>query len=96
MRAIVSTILVAAAFAAAPATAAPEACAAAPAALRSAAASATVDAQRVALTNVSVGEKLCDAGNRFEANRKFKVAAKALNLDLATVMAGTATAAAAE
>ncbi len=96
MRAIVSSILVAAAFAAAPATAAPEACAAAPAALRTAAVAAPAASQRTVLTNVSIGEKLCEAGNRFEANRKFKAAAKALNVDLATVMAGTATAEAAQ
>lgn len=96
MRAIVSAVLVAAAFVAAPVSAAPEACAAAPAALRSAAATAPVAAQRTVLSNVSVGEKLCDAGNRFEAGRKFKAAAKALNLDLATVLTGTATAEAAQ
>lgn len=96
MRAIVSMIVLAAATVSAPAFAAPENCAAAPAALRTAAATAGVDAQRVALTNVSMGEKLCVAGNRFEATRKFRMAAKALNVDLATVVAGTATAEVAE
>jgi hypothetical protein len=96
MRAIVSMIVLAAATVAAPAFAAPENCTAAPAALRSAAATATGDVQRSALTNVAMGEKLCVAGNRFEATRKFRTAAKALNVDLATIVAGTATAEAAE
>ncbi|QMW22548.1 hypothetical protein [Sandaracinobacteroides saxicola] len=79
-----------------PAMASPEACAAAPAALTTLANKATGDAQRIALSNISLGQKLCEADARFEASKKFKVAAKALGTDLAAVMNGTATAAAAE
>lgn len=93
MRAIIALSAVVAAFASVPAMSAPQACDAAPAALRAAAVQAEAGAQRKALTDVSVGEKLCEAGNRFEATRKFREAARTLKVDLATVLSGaTATA----
>lgn len=96
MRTILFALPLAIAFAA-PAAASPETCAAAPAALKSAAVQAPADVQRRALRDVAVGEKLCDAGNRFEATRKFRDAARTLNTDLATLLnAGTATAEAAQ
>ena len=89
MRIILALSAAVAAFASVPAMSAPQACDAAPAALRAAAAQAEAVAQRKALADVTVGEKLCEAGNRFEATRKFRTAARTLKLDLATLLNGT-------
>jgi hypothetical protein len=71
---------------AAPATANTEVCATAPGALRAAAAANTdASAQRKALGLVATGEKLCEARNRTGATAKFKVAAKALGVDYASL-----------
>lgn len=78
--------IVLAAFAvgtATPVFAADTSCATAPAAIRAAAVNAAPDAQRKALGNAAIGEKLCVAGNDFAAAAKFKVAAKALGVEYA-------------
>lgn len=61
------------------------ACATAPAQLRSAAATAQPEQARKALSLVSTGEKLCEAGGRSEASKKFSAAAKALGTDMAAL-----------
>ncbi len=83
-------IIVSAGFlgaAAGPAVAAPLAnCATTPVQLRAAAASSTdANAQRKALMFVTTGEKLCVDNAKFEAAQKFAAAAKALNVDLASL-----------
>lgn len=76
-----------------PAAAQAEACATAPAALRTAAQAAEPNAQRRALTAVATAEKLCEMRNRVAAERKFREAARALNLDYAQVQQPTTAAA---
>lgn len=60
-------------------------CQTAPAAIRSAATTAQADAQRKALSLVSLGEKLCASDAQFEASKKFAAAAKALGTDMAAL-----------
>ena len=60
-------------------------CATAPAQIRTLAATAQPDAARKALTLVATGEKLCDAGGRYEAGKKFSAAAKVLGTDMAAL-----------
>ena len=71
---------------AAPAAAA-ESCAAAPAQIRQAAATAEASVAKRALGYVSIGEKLCEAGNDRAANKKFKAAFTALGVDEAQQLA---------
>jgi len=75
-----------------PAFAQVDACSAAPGALRAAAAAVDTSVAKKALGNIATGEKLCEAGNELAASRKFKVAAKALNVDYATLKAPVAAA----
>ncbi len=70
--------------AAAPASA-DETCTATSSQLRSVAATADVAAAKKALGFVSIGEKLCDQGADRAAGKKFAAAAKALNVDLASL-----------
>ncbi len=63
-------------------------CKTAPAQIRTLAATAQPDQARQALTLVSTGEKLCEAGGRNEAGKKFAAAAKLLGTDMAAL--GTA------
>ncbi|GGI84298.1 hypothetical protein GCM10007973_21040 [Polymorphobacter multimanifer] len=56
-----------------------------PAALRSAAATAQPEQATMAMRLIVVGERLCDAGGRAEAGKKFASAAKALGTDLAAL-----------
>lgn len=65
-----------------------EICAAAPGALRTLASNADAAAQRRALRDIELGERLCEARNRPEAARKFRAAAAVLGTDLQTAMAG--------
>lgn len=76
-------------FLAAPAFAASD-CAATPTQLRAAAATAEASVAKKALGYVSIGEKLCEAGNDRAANKKFAAAAKTLNVDVASLTAVTA------
>jgi hypothetical protein len=79
-------IALAAATVSAPAFAADaNTCKGTPAALRSAAASAQPEQASKAMKLIVVGEKLCDAGGRSEASKKFASAAKALGTDLASL-----------
>jgi hypothetical protein len=89
MRVILASVAAALAFTAVPATASPDVCAAAPAALRNIAESADQATQRRAVRNIALGEALCDARNRLEAQKKFQAAARTLGTDLAAVMAQT-------
>lgn len=89
MRVILASIAAALAFTAVPATASTDVCTAAPTALRTIAEGADQAVQRRAVRNIALGEALCDARNRVEAQKKFQAAARALGTDLATVMAGT-------
>ncbi|MBC7505421.1 MAG: hypothetical protein H7267_06825 [Sandarakinorhabdus sp.] len=74
--------------ASAPAMAADSTCTRTPAQIRTlAVTSADASSIRKALTLVSVGEKLCDAGARNEAGKKFSAAAKLLGTDLAAINA---------
>ena len=70
---------------AAPAMAADSTCATAPAQIRTLAASAQPEQARKALSLVSTGEKLCDAGGKNEAGKKFSAAAKLLGTDMAAL-----------
>jgi hypothetical protein len=72
-------------FIAAMPAAAAESCSATPAQLRSVAASADAATAKKALGFVSIGEKLCDQGADRAAGKKFAAAAKALNVDLASL-----------
>mgnify|MGYP003387852178 CR=1 FL=1 len=65
--------------------AAPKVCVTTPAQIRSIAATADASQARKALSLVSIGEKLCDAGASNEANRKFAAAAKVLGTDVAAL-----------
>ena len=74
------------ALAAAPVHAAAEnPCTSAPAALRAVAAAAEPDKAKKALRLVTTGERLCAAGGRGEAAKKFAAAAKALDTDMAAL-----------
>lgn len=68
-----------------------EACSTTPAQIRNAATAADANAAKRALGYVSIGEKLCEAGNERAANKKFAAAMKVLNVDSASL--GTAAAA---
>lgn len=84
-----AVIAISAAFigaAAAPAMASESSCDRTPGQIRSLAVTSTnADNTRKALTLVNVGEKLCDAGARSEASKKFSAAAKLLGTDLAAM-----------
>lgn len=86
-------IAISAAFigaAASPAMAAEATCLTTPARIRSLATSApSADSARKALTLVAVDEKLCDAGARNEAGKKFSAAAKLLGTDVASLNAAS-------
>lgn len=71
-------------IAAAPASA-DETCSATSSQLRTMAASADAATAKKALGFVSIGEKLCDQGADRAAGKKFAAAAKALNVDLASL-----------
>ena len=74
--------------AASPALASDSNCDRTPVQIRTLAVSNTdADNTRKALTLVSVGEKLCVAGARSEASKKFSAAAKLLGTDLAAMNA---------
>ncbi len=62
-----------------------ESCSATSSQLRSVAATADAAAAKKALGFVSIGEKLCDQGADRAAGKKFAAAAKALNVDLASL-----------
>ncbi|WP_426164322.1 hypothetical protein [Sandarakinorhabdus sp. DWP1-3-1] len=86
-------IAISAAFlgaAASPAMAAEGTCNTAPAQIRAIAATAQPDQARKALNLVQTGEKLCEAGGRNEAGKKFAAAAKALGTDMAALTTTTA------
>lgn len=68
-------------FATAAPAAAAESCQAVPAQIREAAATADAGTAKRALGYVSIGEKLCEAGNDRAANKKFKAALTALGVD---------------
>jgi hypothetical protein len=76
-------------FLATPASA-DETCATTPAQLRTAAASADASVAKRALGYISIGEKLCEAGNERAANKKFAAAMKTLNVDAASLTTVTA------
>ena len=81
------------AAAAAPAMAAETGiCATAPGRIRAIATSAQPNQARKALSLVNVGEKLCEAGARNEAGKKFSAAAKALGTDMAALTSAAPTA----
>lgn len=68
-------------------------CSTTPAQLRAAAATAASPAaQRKALGLVATGELLCRDNSNFEAGKKFAAAAKALNIDVASLPAVSASA----
>lgn len=84
--AVVMTVLTLAS--ATPAFAQTDVCEATPTAIRAIAATGTdADANKSALRLVKVGVQLCEAGNKREANLKFKSAAKALNVEYASLIA---------
>ncbi len=94
MRTIMLTAFAAAAVAmSAPAGASVDACAVAPERLRALIPTANAGAARSAERNIQLGEQLCVARNRPEANRKFSAAARALGTELATVLGAETTAA---
>ncbi|MFZ4689967.1 MAG: hypothetical protein ACOYLS_12065 [Polymorphobacter sp.] len=68
------------------------ACETAPAQIRTIAATAQPEQARKALGLVNVGEKLCEAGGRNEAGKKFAAAAKALGTDMAALSTAAPTA----
>ena len=72
--------------ASAPAMAADATCTTTPAQIRTlATTTADADNARKAISLVNVGVKLCDAGARNEAGKKFSAAAKLLGTDLASL-----------
>lgn len=92
-------IAVSAAFigaAAGPARAAPSPtmCVDAPGQLRAASSTAPIDAQKHAAMLITTGEHLCADRANVEAAKKFAAAARALNLDMATLSAPTVSASA--
>lgn len=94
MRVILLSAAAALALSAMPAAASGDLCARAPEALRALAGSADSATQKRALRNVALGEALCEARNRVEAQKKFQAAARTLGTDLATVLGTQVTAAA--
>lgn len=68
-------------FATASPAAAAEKCAAVPTQVREIAATADASAAKQALRYVSVGQKLCEAGNDRAAGKKFEAAFAALGVD---------------
>lgn len=68
-------------FATASPAAAAETCAAVPTQVRQIAATADASVAKQALRYVSVGQKLCEAGNDRAANKKFEAAFAALGVD---------------
>jgi hypothetical protein len=94
MRRVLTTVpaafLIAGLFVAAPAAAQGETCATTPAQIRTVAATADAETAKRALRYVSVGEKLCDAGNQRAAGKKFAAAMKALNVESASLPAAVA------
>ena len=77
--------------AASPAMAAGATCTTTPIQIRSLVSTSTdADSARKALSLVNVGERLCDAGARNEAGKKFAAAAKLLGTDLASLNTATA------
>lgn len=85
-------IAIAAGFSAPALAADASVCVTSPTAIRSAAANAQPDQAVKALRLVTVGEKLCEAGGRSEASKKFAAAAKALGTDLASLTTATVSA----
>ncbi len=84
------TIALAAGTLAAPSFAADaNVCKTSPDAIRSAATSAQLEQAEKALRLVSIGEKLCAAGGRGEASKKFSAAARALGTDMAALTVAT-------
>jgi hypothetical protein len=67
-------------------------CATAPGQIRTVATNAQPDQARKALNLVNVGEKLCEAGARNEAGKKFSAAAKVLGTDMAALTSAAPTA----
>jgi hypothetical protein len=67
-------------------------CVTAPGQIRAIATTADADKARKALNLVNVGEKLCEAGARNEAGKKFSAAAKALGTDMAALTSAAPTA----
>ena len=67
-------------------------CATAPGQIRTIATTAQPDQARKALNLVNVGEKLCEAGARNEAGKKFSAAAKVLGTDMAALTSAAPTA----
>lgn len=87
-RALIAIAVAAAAVSAAPAFAIDaKSCVTTPSALRGIASSADAAKSAKALRLVAVGEKLCAAGNRGEAAKKFAAAAGTLDTDLAVLAA---------
>ena len=73
--------------AATPAFAQSDTCEATPAAIRAAAAASTdAAASKKALKSLAMGVQLCELGNRVDANAKFKAAARALNVEYASLV----------
>lgn len=70
-----------------PALAADAECAATPTQLRTVAATAEASVAKKALGYVNIGQKLCEEGNERAAGKKFAAAAKALNVDVASLTA---------
>ncbi|MFZ4110692.1 MAG: hypothetical protein ACOYKQ_09520 [Polymorphobacter sp.] len=90
--AISATFIAAAATPAIAADADAGVCATAPGQIRTVAATAEADKARKALGLVNVGEKLCEAGARNEAGKKFSAAAKVLGTDMAALTSAAPTA----
>jgi hypothetical protein len=90
MRNLLIAASAAALFVAAAPVLAADDCAATPSQLRNIAASADAASAKKALGYVSIGEKLCEAGNERAAGKKFAAAAKTLNVDLATLTTAAA------
>ena len=82
-------ILAALLLTAAPALA-DEACNTTPAQIRNAATTADANTAKRALGYVTIGEKLCEAGNERAANKKFAAAMKVLNVDSASLSTAAA------
>lgn len=87
MRRIAILALLAASMSAAPSAAATEPCATAPASLRVMAAMADAGTARRAETDISSGEALCAVRQPAAADRKFRLAARALGISLEAVLA---------
>ena len=64
-----------------------EACTTTPGQIRTVASTAEAAAAKRAIGYVSIGEKLCEAGNERAANKKFAAAMKVLNVDAASLTA---------